>query len=249
MEEFAPDLDEVLSRAAGAEVESILVVGSDEVGSAAALELVKTRGKGGLFAAVGIHPHESSSAFSGIPNALKKMARSPEVVAIGETGLDFFYEHSPRDVQERVFAEHVALAKRVKKPLVVHVRDAYPEALEILKSEGAHECGGVIHCFSGSLEDAFTAIELGFFISFAGPLTYPKNAGLRDVAAALPLERLLCETDAPFLSPQPRRGRRNEPSNVAYVYQALAEAREIPLEECAGALWENASRLFRWNRV
>ena len=249
MEEFTSDLDELLARSARAGVERMLVVGSDEAGSADAVELVRNRGKGELFAAVGIHPHESSSAFSGIPNSLKKMARSPEVVAVGETGLDFFYEHSPRDIQERVFAEHVALAKKVKKPLVVHVRDAYPEALEILKSEGAHECGGVIHCFSGSLEDALDAIDLGFFISFAGPLTYPKNAALRDVAAALPLDRLLCETDAPFLSPQPRRGRRNEPSWVAYVYQALAEAREISLEECARALWENASRLFRWNRA
>jgi len=246
MGEFAPDLPEVLARAAGAEVERILVVGSDEEGSADALELVRSKGDGRLFAAVGIHPHESSSALSGIPGTVKRMARFPEVTAVGETGLDFFYDHSPRDVQVRVFSEHVALAREVKKPLVVHVRDAYPEALEVLKRERADECGGVIHCFSGNLEEAAAAIDLGFFISFAGPLTFPRNAALRETAAALPLERLLCETDAPYLSPQPRRGRRNEPSHVTFVYRALADARGISLEECSRVLWSNASRLFRW---
>jgi len=246
MGEFTPDLPEVLARAAEAEVDRILVVGSDEEGSADALELVKNEGGGRFFAAVGIHPHESSTALSGIPPSVKRMARSPEVTAVGETGLDFFYDHSPRDVQVRVFSEHVALAREVKKPLVVHVREAYPEALEVLRREKADECGGVIHCFSGNLEQAAAAIDLGFFISFAGPLTFPRNAALRETAAALPLERLLCETDAPYLSPQPRRGRRNEPSYVSFVYRALADARGITLEECSQALWSNASRLFRW---
>ncbi|HCR38376.1 MAG TPA: hypothetical protein DIV80_02705 [Synergistaceae bacterium] len=246
MEDFSEDLPEVMDRAAEAGVERILVVGSDEAGSTDALGLVKRSGSGRLFAAVGIHPHESSSASSGIPEAVEEMVRDPKVVAVGETGLDFFYDHSPRDVQERIFSEHVALARGVKKPLVVHVRDAYVEAMEILRRERADECGGVIHCFSGGLEDAMAAIDMGFFISFAGPLTYPRNGPLREMAAALPLERLLCETDAPYLSPQPKRGRRNEPANVAYVYQKLAEIRGLTLEVCAEKISLNASRLFRW---
>ena len=246
MKHFSEDLPEVMDRAAEAGVERILVVGSDEAGSIDAFGLVKRSGAGRLFTAVGIHPHESSSASSGIPGTVAEMVRDPKVVAVGETGLDFFYDHSPRDVQERVFSEHVALARKVKKPLVVHVRDAYGEALKILRREKADECGGVIHCFSGSLEDAIAAIDMGFFISFAGPLTYPGNGPLRETAAVLPLERLLCETDAPYLSPQPKRGRRNEPANVAYVYQTLAQIRGLTLEVCAANISLNASRLFRW---
>ncbi len=246
MKEFAEDLPEVLARSSRAGVERILVVGSDEQGSLEAFRLVRDRNDGMLFAAVGIHPHDSAMASSGIPGTIEELSVCPEVVAVGETGLDYFYDHSPRDVQKRVFALHVGLARDTGKPLVVHVRDAYGDALEILRREKASECGGVIHCFSGSREDALAAIDLGFYISFAGPVTWPKNGSLREIAAALPMESILCETDAPFLSPQPKRGRRNEPANVAWVYEVLAQARGISAEKCAREIWKNSSRLFRW---
>ncbi len=246
MEEFEEDLPEVLTRSSEAGVERILVAGSDEKGSLDAFRLVRERTGRGLFAALGIHPHDSVTASSGIPETIIELARRPEVVAVGETGLDYFYDHSPRDIQRKLFSLHVGLARELGKPLVVHVREAYDDALDTLRKEKASECGGVIHCFSGSMKDAIAAIDLGFYISFAGPVTYPKNGSLREIASAVPMDRILCETDAPYLSPQPRRGKRNEPAYVAWVYEAVAQARGIPLGNCIEAVWNNSARLFRW---
>lgn len=246
MEDFEVDLAEILNRAALAGVERMLVVGSDEKNSIAAFDLVQGNKRSGLYAAVGIHPHEADSASAGIPESIFELVKDPSVVAVGETGLDYFYDHSPRDVQKKVFALHVGLARECEKPLVVHVRDAYDDAMDILRREKASGCGGVIHCFSGEMEHALAAIDLGFYISFAGPLTYPKNSNLREIASRLPLERILCETDSPYLSPQPRRGKRNEPANVRFVYEELAAARGISLHSLAEAVRDNASRLFGW---
>ncbi len=246
MDDFAADLAGILERAALAGVEKMLVVGSDEKASINAFELVRGNKFPGLYAAVGIHPHESDSAFGGIPDRVSELVMDPAVVAVGETGLDYFYDHSPRDVQKKVFALHVALARECGKPLVVHVRDAYDDAMDILRNERASACGGVIHCFSGETHHALEAIDLGFYISFAGPLTYPKNENLRKTASELPIERILCETDSPYLSPQPRRGKRNEPANVSYVYDELARIRDISLHALAENIRDNASRLFGW---
>jgi len=246
MNEFYPDLEETIERASLAGVERMLVVGSDGKAGADACRLVAEGAFPGFFAAVGIHPHDSGSVSGVIPAELAELAGYPGVAAVGETGLDYFYDHSPVEIQKKVFALHVALAKESARPLVVHIRDAYDDALDILRREGASECGGVIHCFSGDLHHALAAIELGFYISFAGPLTYPKNGPLRSIASAIPLDRILCETDSPYLSPQPRRGRRNEPANVRFVYEELAQARGITFKECADAVWNNASALFKW---
>ncbi|MDO9508135.1 MAG: TatD family hydrolase [Thermovirgaceae bacterium] len=246
MEDFAGDLAETLERACIAGVEKMLIAGSDEKASIDAFGLVSREKSCGLFVAVGIHPHDSNSASGGIPRSVSELALDPAVAAVGETGLDYFYDHSPREIQKEVFVLHAALARECAKPLVVHVRDAYDDAIEILRRERASECGGVIHCFSGEMHHARAAIDLGFYISFAGPLTYPKNETLRKIASELPLERILCETDSPYLSPQPRRGKRNEPANVRFVYEELARVRGISVEECAEAVWKNALRLFGW---
>jgi len=246
MDAFDPDREAVLDRAASCGVGRMVTVGTDEASSLKALELALRHAPRGVFATVGVHPHEASSVAEGLPGALGDLARHDRVVAVGETGLDFFYDHSPREVQKKVFAFHVAWALKVGKPLVVHVRDAFDEALEILKSEGAAEIGGVFHCFSGTWEQAVAALDLGFYLSFAGPLTFPKGEALRDVASRIPRDRLLCETDAPYLAPHPFRGRRNEPAHVAQIYDRLAEVRREARGDLEATIYRNAEALFRW---
>lgn len=248
MPEFAKDLDEVIQRAQEAEVQRFLVVGFDEPSNPEAIRLAEERAALGLFASVGIHPHEASTVKQGLPASLKELASHSRVLAIGETGLDYFYDHSPRSVQKEAFVEHIDWARKVRKPLIVHIRDAYAEALDLLRIEGADLCGGVIHCFSGTWEDAVKAMDLGFYISFAGPVTYPRNEELRDVASRIPLDRILCETDSPFLSPQGYRGKRNEPAYVKWVYETLAQVRGQTMEELSEAVWINADRLFGWGK-
>ena len=246
MDAFDPDREAVLDRAASCGVGRMVTVGTDEASSLKALELALRHAPRGVFATVGVHPHEASSVAEGLPGALGDLARHDRVVAVGETGLDFFYDHSPREVQKKVFAFHVAWALKVGKPLVVHVRDAFDEALEILKSEGAAEIGGVFHCFSGTWEQAVAALDLGFYLSFAGPLTFSKGEALRDVASRIPRDRLLCETDAPYLAPHPFRGRRNEPAHVAQIYDRLAEVRREARGDLEATIYRNAETLFRW---
>ena len=246
---YSDDFDEdrplVLKRARDAGLGRILLVGSDEATSLEGLDLAR-QGEGALFCAVGIHPHESGLSGDEIPLSLREATSDPLVVAIGETGLDYFHDHSERSVQRDVFARQIAWAVAADLPLVVHVRDAFDDALKILESEGAHRCGGVIHCFSGGPDEAERALALGFYLSFAGPLTYKKNDDLRAVAAVVPLDRLLVETDSPYLAPHPLRGRRNEPANVVLTFRALAKVREMAEEELASRLWENGCRLFGW---
>jgi len=246
MEQFREDLETVLDRAAEAGLRRLLVVGSDETSSFAVHRLALDYADRGVFAAVGVHPHDASSAAEGLSAELHDLANAPCVAAIGETGLDYHYDHSPRDVQRRVFADHVAWAVKAGKPLVVHIREAYDDALALLRSEDASRCGGVIHCFSGTWEDAKAALDLGFYVSFAGPVTFPRSAELREIAGRIPTDRILCETDAPYLAPQPFRGKRNEPAYVRFVYETLATARKTTFEALAEHVWKNAEALFGW---
>jgi len=245
-EVFDDDRLQVLLRAREAGLARLLVVGSDEATSLKALDLARCHVDKGVFCAVGFHPHESRLMGDGIPGSLRKAASDPRVAAIGETGLDYFYDHSERSVQREAFARQIAWAIDVELPLVVHIRDAFDDALAILESEGASRCGGVLHCFSGDAEQARRALELGFYLSFAGPLTFRKNDALRAVAASVPVERLLIETDSPYLSPHPLRGRRNEPTNVILTFKILAEVRGLAEAELTHLLWENSCRLFGW---
>lgn len=251
-------LDLILENAARSGVNRLLGVGFDVASSAEGVALAENQaGKmPEIWAAVGIHPHDAAAADAGSLRLLENMLTHRCVVALGEIGLDFFYDNSPREIQRRVFCEQIELAIRMKKPIITHIRDAKErkdgdantESVSFLRECHADRSGGIIHCFSGNMKDAEAALELGFYISFAGPVTYPKNEQLRSIAAALPLERILCETDSPYLAPQKYRGKTNEPANVRFVYEKISEARGMDIEEFAQAVLQNGNRLLGWDK-
>lgn len=245
-ESFGDEVHAVLDRAGETGVERLAVVGTDFGTSLESVNLCERYADRGLFAVVGVHPHECGPVAEGLPAELMELASHPRVVAIGETGLDYYYEHTDRDLQQQAFVHHVDWARAVCKPLVVHVRDAYEDAWNLLSTQDVGDRTGVIHCFSGTVDDARKFLDLGFYISFAGPLTYKSNDDLRNVAAFIPLDRLLCETDSPYLAPVPKRGKRNEPSHVRYTFEELARVRSMELEEICSIVWDNAERFFRW---
>ena len=177
---------------------------------------------------------------------LDRLARHPRVIAWGEIGLDYHYDHSPRDVQAQVFRRQLDQARAAKRPIIIHCREAWPDCLKILDEDWRSSgLGGIFHCFTGTVEEARSGMEMGFLVSFAGNVTYPKAQNLRDVAREIPLDRLLVETDSPFLAPQPHRGRRNEPAYVAEVARTIGNVRNLPADEVARATSENFRRLFR----
>ena len=241
--EFAGDLDAVLARARAAGVRRMVTIGTDVATSRAAAALAAREPD--VWAAVGIHPHEAADADEAALAEIVRLASSPRVVAIGETGLDFFRDRSPREAQTRAFTAQVALARRLGKPVLVHCRDAHAETLALLAADGPLERGGIMHCFSGDVALARRCIELGLLVSLAGPVTYPKPGALPDVARAIPADRLVVETDCPFLPPQPYRGKRNEPAYLAITAARVAELRGEPLADLAGRMSENARALFR----
>src|SRR5437773_1656456 len=198
-----------------------------------------------VWAAVGIHPHDAASADGAALAEIERLASAPRVVAIGETGLDFFRDLAPRDVQERAFRAQLALARRVGKPVVVHCRNAHEETLALLASEGVRETGGIMHCFSGDVGIARRCLDLGLVLSLAGPVTYPKPGALPEVARMVPADRLVVETDCPFLPPQGFRGKRNEPAHLAITAARVAALRGEPLADLAARMSENACALFR----
>jgi TatD DNase family protein len=242
MVQFDVDRDEVIQRAKDAGLLTILTVGSSLEGSFKAIDIAKKYNF--IHAAVGIHPHESASVDERQFADLQKLADDPDVIAIGETGLDYFKKYSPAEVQISLFKKHIRLAREIKKPVIVHCRDAWEDTLSILREEKAEEVGGIIHCFSGDRELALKCVDLGFFISFAGPLTYPKAHQLREAAKAVPSERLLTETDCPYLSPQSNRGRRNEPAFVVETAKKLAEIKGLSLEDLGRIIQKNMGDLF-----
>ena len=242
--EFAEDLDAVLERARQAGVTTMVTIGTDRETNPAAVALAERLE--GVYASVGIHPHDAAQATEEDFAALESLARlSPKVVALGEMGLDFFRNLSPREIQERVFRRQLELARRLGKPVVVHCRDAHAETLAILGEERAGEIGGVMHCFSGDVEVAKRCLDLGFHISLAGPVTYRNARALPDVARAAPEDRLVVETDCPFLPPHPHRGKRNEPAYMALTAARVAELRGADPEVLNAAMSRNAGRLFR----
>lgn len=246
--EYEKDIEKVIERAEKYRLSRLLVIGSDLKSSINAVKLAVKRRAQGIFASVGIHPHDSGSFHEALPRELYDLASSEAVVAIGETGLDYHYDHSERHIQRASFERHIQLAINTKKPLIVHVREAYDDSINILKNFKLDSIGGVIHSFSGSWNDACAILDLGFHISFSGMLTFKKNDELRDTASRLPLDRILCETDSPWLSPHPYRGKRNEPSHVRFVYEVLADCRTEEYDVVEKQVWDNALRLFRWER-
>jgi TatD DNase family protein len=242
--QFADDREAMFDRARAAGVEHILAIGT---GRPEKLDLaIEYADKyDWIYASIGIHPHESQQATPQHLSTLAELAKHPKVLAWGEIGLDYFYDY-PRDVQDQVFRDQMALAHQAKLPIIIHCRDAWPDTLRVLEEAWKPTgLGGILHCFTSTLEDAQRGLDMGFLISFAGNSTYPKASNIRDVAKALPLEKILIETDSPFLAPQPYRGKRNEPAYVAEVAKAIATVRNLGAEEVAAATAANFRRFFK----
>ena len=198
-----------------------------------------------LYAAVGIHPQVTKDASEEILREIGDLALShPKVKAIGEIGLDYYYLYTDKEIQKEWFARQIELAKDLNLPFLIHDREAHGDTLSILKEHKSPAMRGILHCFSGSLETAKELIRLGFYISFAGPVVFPRSIRLKEVAAALPLERILIETDSPYLTPPPNRGKRNNPSNVYYVAEELARLKKLPVEEIISRTRGNAIRIY-----
>lgn len=241
--EFAPELDAVVARAKGAGVGICVTIGT-KLSTFAGVRAVADRFED-VWCSVGIHPHEAEAELLADPAPLIEAANHPKVAGIGESGLDYYYEHSPRDAQKQNFHAHIAAARETGLPLIVHTRDADEDTIAILKEEMARApFSGLIHCFTGTQALADAALEIGFSISVSGIATFKNSQALRDVIAGVPLERLLVETDSPYLAPVPVRGKRNEPSFVAHTAAALAKLKGVSSDTLAAATTENFFRLF-----
>jgi TatD DNase family protein len=241
-ERFKDDVDQVIERAKLAKVQPIVTVGADLASSRQAVDFA--RRYPGVIATVGVHPHDADSVSDSVLDEITMLAGDEGVVAIGEIGLDYHYDFSPRDVQRRVFAIQISLARELGLPIVVHVREAYRDVMSILKSEHAEDVGGIIHCFSGDREVVKDCLDMGFYISVGGILTFANSKELRGIIKGLPLERILLETDSPYLTPVPYRGKRNEPAYVVHVAEALANLKDITFDKVAEITTLNACKLF-----
>lgn len=246
-EEYAADRDEVVARALEAQVGAILNVGTGDPHSGAFERAVAVAEKyETVFAAVGVHPHDAKLFDDGTEERIRRLFESSSrLIAWGEIGLDYHYDNSPRDVQREVFARQLRAARELRLPVIIHSREADDETVEILREEcGASGACGIMHCFGGTLEMAESVLELGFMVSFAGNVTFKKAENLREVARKIPLDRLLIETDCPYLTPVPFRGRRNEPARVVEVARCIAELHGKETEEIGRITTENFLRFF-----
>ena len=239
-EKFAEDRQAVIERVYQSGVTLAVNIGADMESSEASVALSVQYDF--IYAAVGVHPHAVEAMTEADIEALRKLARCDKVVAIGEIGLDYYYDNSPRDLQKKWFRRQIELAQELGLPYVVHDRDAHADTLEIIRSTGYFR--GVLHCYSGSSEMARELLDLGLYISFAGPVTFKNGKKAREAAAAVPLDRLLVETDSPYLSPEPLRGKRNDSANVILVANEIAAIKGISQEEAARITTENGRRFF-----
>ena len=245
--QFDEDRDAMLERARAAGVETLLAIGSGTSPAErvdAAIPFAEQHDW--IYATVGVHPHDANVATDEHFAQLDELARHPRVIGWGEMGLDYYYDHSPRDVQKQAFRRQLAQARAAKLPVIIHCRDAWDDCLEILEQDWRPTgIGGIFHCFTGTIGEARRGLDMGFLISFAGNVSYPKNQQIRDVAREIPLDQMLTETDSPFLAPQGRRGKRNEPAFVVEVAQTLANVRDLAADEVAAATAANFRRLFK----
>ncbi|HEY2523457.1 MAG TPA: TatD family hydrolase [Candidatus Binataceae bacterium] len=240
-----PDLDGALARAAAAAVGTIVAVGAIETIETDRLTVEIAERHPRIFAAIGVHPHNAADCDEARIAALAALAGSAKVVAIGETGLDFHYMHSSVDAQERAFRRHLELARALDRPVMIHCRNAERRLCEIVRETGLPPAGGMIHCFTGDAGAAREFVELGFYVSFSGILTFRKADELRAAAKVVPEDRLLIETDAPYLAPEPYRGKPNEPAYVRRTFEAMAALRGADPPALAARICANAARLFR----
>ena len=241
-QKFDQDREEVIARAGNAGVAKIINAAGDIESSLSGIELAQRHPC--VYAAVGIHPHEAKDAPEDYLDKLFELAHKEKVVAIGEIGLDYYYDFSPRPVQHKIFKGQLELCKKVNLPMIIHNRDAHKDVLDLLQQVGIGPAGGVMHCFSGSWEVAQQCIEMGLYVSFAGPVTFQNAKKLKEVAAKVPMEKILAETDCPYLTPHPHRGKRNEPAYVGLVVQQLAELKGLGYEETAAIIHNNSIKLF-----
>ncbi|MCY7948617.1 TatD family hydrolase [Bacillus atrophaeus] len=244
-EQYDTDLEEVIQRAREEKVDHVVVVGFDRPTITRAMELIE--GYDFMYAAIGWHPVDAIDMTDEDLLWIKELSAHEKVVAIGEMGLDYHWDKSPKDVQKEVFRKQIALAKEVRLPIIIHNRDATEDVVTILKEEGAEAVGGIMHCFTGSVEVARQCMDMNFYLSFGGPVTFKNAKKPKEVVKEIPNDRLLIETDCPFLTPHPFRGKRNEPSYVKYVAEQIAELKGMTYEEVAAVTTENAKRLFRIN--
>ncbi|MCC7173967.1 MAG: TatD family hydrolase [Bryobacterales bacterium] len=250
--QFDADREAVIGRAAAAGVTTLLALGSGSgsPGLEAGIRLADQDWPGGpshctILAAVGVHPHDARHADAGTWTRMEQLLPHPKVVAVGEIGLDYHYDNSPRDRQRQAFAEQMAIARQARKPIIIHTREAWEDTWRLLEEHWAHTgLGGIMHCFSGGPEEARRAVGMGFHLAFGGVVTYPKANRVREAALVTPRPRLLIETDAPYLAPVPLRGKRNEPAFAVETARRLAELRGESLEDFAAATSANFRHLF-----
>lgn len=244
-EQFNEDRDEVIQRALEAGVSRMAVVGCDRETIESAIALSEEHDF--IYAVVGWHPVDAIDITEEDFQRIEQLAAHPKVIALGEMGLDYHWDKSPKDIQASVFKRQIEIAKRVDLPIVIHNREATEDIIEILKEEAASEVGGIMHCFSSGLDEAKQCLDMNFFISFGGPVTFKNGQLAKEVAKEVPLDRLLIETDCPFLSPHPFRGKRNEPARVKLVAETIAELKGMEFERLAQITSDNANRLFGIN--
>ncbi|MGH7928919.1 MAG: TatD family hydrolase [Candidatus Binatia bacterium] len=242
--EYAGEVAAVVVRAREAGVDTIIAVGGAGDMSSNTEAVALAGSFPNVYATVGMHPHDAKDVGDEEMNTLKQLAASPKVVAVGETGLDYYYKHSPQETQRQVFCRFIHMAREMTLPIVVHEREASKEAAELLRSEGGGNLKGVIHCFTGDYDAARRYLDMGFYLSFTGIITFKTADSLREVVRKIPLERLLVETDSPFLTPVPHRGKRNEPAYVRLVAETIGQLKNVPLEKVASATTANVHSLL-----
>ncbi len=242
-DQFKEDREETIQRALEAGVSNILVVGFDEETINGAIELAEKYDF--IYAAVGWHPVDAIDATEKDFERIEQLAYHKKVVALGEMGLDYYWDKSPKEIQHHVFRRQIQIARKVNLPIIIHNRDATQDCIQILREEKANEVGGIMHCFSGSVETAKECVNLNFHISLGGPVTFKNARQPKEVAKEIPLERLLIETDCPYLAPHPYRGKRNESAYVKLVAEQIAELKDLSFEEIAKKTTDNAKQLFR----
>ena len=241
-DQYDEDLQEVIERALEADVKYMVVIGFDRKTIERAIVLAEEYDF--IYAVVGWHPVDAIDCTEEDLQWIEELAAHPKVVAIGETGLDYHWDKSPHDIQQEVFRKQIRLAQKVNLPIVIHNRDATEDVIRILKEENAEKTGGVMHCFGGSVETAKICMDLNFMISLGGPVTFKNAKKPKEVAAEIPLDYLMIETDAPYLAPHPHRGKRNEPGLVPLVAEEIARLKNIPVEEVAEATSNNAIKFY-----
>ena len=243
---FAADFEGIMQRAADAGVNRMLSIGTGEGPHDLDCALKVAARCPNVFATAGIHPHDAAKCDDASFTWLAELAQQPKCLAIGEIGLDYHYDFAPRDTQQQVFTRQLAIAAELQKPIIIHTREAWSDTLAILRD---HASTGIFHCFTGTAAEAEEAVALGFYIAFGGVLTFPKSDAVREAAQAVPLNRLLLETDAPYLAPVPHRGKRNEPAFTAHTAHKLAELRNCSPEAMAAQTTANFDTLFRYPEV